>query len=66
MVDIYKKQLQPFFGYKILTYNDATKKCLTLSGISNSKDIEIIGMPRLDFCHRIRKIKKVRKNVYSI
>lgn len=63
MVDIYKKQLQPFLGYKILTYNDATKKCLTLSGISNSKDIEIIGMPRLDFCHKIRKIKKVRKNV---
>jgi hypothetical protein len=55
MVDIYKCQLKPFLGHKVLTYNYDTKKCLISSGIVDSSDVEIIGMPRLDFSHKIRE-----------
>lgn len=54
MVNVYKVQLDAYKGTTILTYNQATKDCLIASGIVEQERVQVIGMPRLDYSHRLK------------
>lgn len=65
MVRVYQIQLDKYVGSKILTYNQATKDCLTVSGIVEKDKVHVIGMPRLDHSHHLR-IKRTHPVVPTI
>lgn len=58
MVEVYKVQLDAYKGTKILTYNQATKDCLIAAGIVEQERVQAIGMPRLDYSHRLKLKRK--------
>jgi hypothetical protein len=51
---VYRERRGPFFGRKILVYNEIERDLMIRSGVAVPASIEIAGMPRLDAMHRWR------------
>lgn len=60
---IYKKNSGKFKGEKVAVYSEAEKKRMVNSGIVNSKDIKVIGCPRLDLAFNYQKVKPNNKQI---
>ncbi len=61
--NIYKNHSGKFYGEKVATYSKAEKDRLVKSGIIVSKDIEVVGCPRLDLAFEYGKIKPNNKQI---
>lgn len=55
----YQNQVGPYTGSKICVYNQAEKESMVKGNLALPEQIAIVGAPRLDYSHEIRKVKKV-------
>lgn len=57
---------EPFKGTAVLTYNEKTAKQLIAGKMVDKKKIHVIGMPRLDSYHKLRRKDLIKKNKKQI
>lgn len=52
---LYRERRGPFLGREILVYNDIERRLEIDSGVVPEERVSIVGMPRLDRLHRMRR-----------
>lgn len=52
--DIYRSNKGPFWGARILVYNEIEKDLIVRTSVASADKVAVVGMPRLDEMHRAR------------
>ena len=58
MLKVRLKGNEPFKGTMVLTYNERTKNQIIDGKMFDKNKVQVVGMPRLDTYHKIRKCEK--------
>jgi len=51
---LYRTNKGPFWGSRILVYNEMEKDLIVRTGVTQSDKVKVVGMPRLDWMHQNR------------
>ncbi len=52
--DLYRTNKGPFWGSRILVYNEMEKDLIVRTGVTQPDKVKVVGMPRLDWIHQRR------------
>ena len=58
-LEIYKKYINKYPGYKIAVYNEEEKNVIASSGIIEKKNVYVSGCARADYCFEFKKNKRL-------